>query len=83
MKLKKNDLVLIKWEDIIQYDDWIAENKASEKSLVSCLTVGFYLNETKRWIRVSDTICSDTDRNVTIIPKGCILKIRRIDRIKK
>ena len=83
MKLKKDDLIIIKWEDIIQYDDWIAENKASEKALVSCLTVGFYLNETKRWIRLSDTICSDTDRNVTVIPKGCILKIRRIDRIKR
>lgn len=78
MKLKKNDLIVCEWEDIAAYYDWTPDADASEKPAITCLTTGFYLNETKRWLRVSDTICSDGDRNVTVIPKGCILKIKRM-----
>jgi len=83
MKLCKNDAILCKWEDIAQYNEWSDEKDASEKSVATCLSLGFYLNETKRLLRLSDTICSDGDRNVTVIPKGCILKIRRWDSVKR
>lgn len=77
MKFKKNDAIVVKWEDIAAYYEWHPEAEAEEKPAITCLTLGFYLNETKKWLRLSDTICSDGDRNVTVIPKGCILKIRR------
>lgn len=82
MKLRKNDAILVKWEDIAQYYDWNPETDAENKPAITCLTLGFYLNKTKRWLRVSDTMCSDGDRNVTVIPLGCILKIRKWNRVK-
>ena len=77
MKLRKNDAIVVKWVDITQENGWHSECDAGEFNPIICHTLGFYLNETKRLIRLSDTISSEGDRNITVIPKGCVLKIRR------
>jgi hypothetical protein len=83
MKLKFNDAILVKWIDIVQENGWHSEQDAGKLEPVVCRTLGFFVNETKRVIRLSDTLSSDGERNVTVIPKGVILKIRRWDRVRK
>lgn len=83
MKLKKGDCLVVKWLDVTQRNDWLSEEDAGRAPPAVCRSVGFFLNETKDVIRISDSVCSDTDRNVTVIPRGCVLKIRRWDRVRK
>ncbi|MDP1614747.1 MAG: hypothetical protein Q8L68_03025 [Methylococcales bacterium] len=83
MKLKKNDAIVVKWLDIVQEDTWQSEDSASKFNPIICHTLGFFLNEDKQLIRLSDSIASDGDRNVIVIPRGCILKIGRWDRVER
>lgn len=82
IKLHKNDAILIKWSDIVQENGWHSEEDAGKCEPIICRTLGFFLNETKQVIRLSDTLSSDDgDRNVTVIPKGVILKVARWNKI--
>jgi hypothetical protein len=80
MKLKLNDIVEIEWVDIVTHSVWIPQEEAKEKPLCQCKSVGYFLNQDDKIIRISCTIQLDDkpERDLTVIPKGCITKIRRL-----
>ena len=77
-KLKKDQIVEIIWDDITSENGWIKYEKAEVFPPIRCMSIGYYINETKKLIRISDTVNSLCDRSVLVIPKGCIVKIKRI-----
>ena len=82
MKLKKNDLIAITWEDITQHYEWVDEDIAAAKQTTTCWVTGYYLNEDKNCLRLSDMVNTNKERNVTVLPKGCIKKIFRLRKSK-
>ena len=79
--MQKNDLIEIEWVDIVSDSSWFSEQKATEFPLAQCKSTGYFLNETDDVIRLSHTIQvgEDKDRDVTVIPKGVVKNIRRLD----
>jgi len=79
-ELKKDRPIEVEWVDIIQHSGWEAEDKREKEEPAYCRTVGYFLNANQHVLRLSSTI-SDGERDVTVIPKGCIKKITDLERI--
>lgn len=79
--MEKNDLIEVEWIDIVSDSAWLSEQKAVEFSPAQCKSVGYFLNETDELIRLSSTIqlSGEKERDITVIPKGVIKNIRRLD----
>lgn len=80
MKLKLNDIIEVLWDDTYSTCNWHTNASASNFPLVQCKSVGYFLNQNKKALRLSHTIQTDkfTDRDISAIPQGCITKIRRL-----
>ena len=81
MRIRKNALIEVFWDDIISDSTWSEEKKAQIRAAARCQTVGYFLNQDKKVLRLSDTLGKDgkeTERSLTVIPHGVITKIRRL-----
>lgn len=80
MKLKLNQLIEVSWDDIVTHSVWISREEAKKKPVCKCKSTGYFLNQNDKIIRLSCTIQigADSERDLTVIPKGCITKIRRL-----
>ncbi|KKM27142.1 hypothetical protein LCGC14_1577700 [marine sediment metagenome] len=81
MKLKKNQLIEIRWLDITSDGSWLKPATVEKFPAVDCLSVGYFLNQDKKVIRLSSMVNSnDGERDVTAIPLGCVEKIIKLKR---
>ena len=80
MKLKLNQLIEVEWNDIITHSAWIPQDEAEKKPTCKCKSAGYFLNQNDKIIRLSCTIQlgDKPERDLTVIPKGCITKISRL-----
>lgn len=81
MTRKLNDILEINWLDVVDDPQWRDPNDARQRPKeVDCLSVGYYLKETKDLIWISWTRGDQEDgvRTREVIPKGCIKKIRKL-----
>jgi len=80
VKLKLNDRIEVEWDDTVTHSVWIPQEEAKEKMSCRCKSVGYFLNQDKKIIRLSCTIQlgDKPERDLTVIPKGTITKIRRL-----
>lgn len=76
--LKKNDLIAIVWLDAVENPSWQSAEKAGQEPLARCVSMGWFLNQDKRAIRISATIAGDGMRNVNVIPRKWVEKIVRL-----
>lgn len=78
--MKKNTLIEVEWDDTVFAAIWYTEKNASIKQPVMCRTVGYFLNKDKKVLRLSHTIQVSQyhERDISVIPIGCITKIRRL-----
>ncbi len=76
--MKKNDLLLIEWDDAITSHGW--ENREEVLRVASCRSVGWLLYKDKKQVLLASTSSSsvDTVNNHIAIPLGGIKKIRRL-----
>lgn len=84
-KLKKWDRVEIDWVDSIQNTGgWKSPDDFSWKTHYGAMhhkTIGYYINECKLGITVCQAHADDNDDlfvGAFTMPKGCILKIRKL-----
>ena len=77
-KIKEGTLLIITWDDIMACCSWTEDKVAQEFPTSKCKTVGWFINEDKLNIRVTDTVNSDGEKTVAVIPKGCIRKVQVI-----
>lgn len=74
---KYNTPLEITWLDIVEDSSWMSIQKALLYKPCLCKTVGFFLNQNDEVIRISGSIqVNDHDRNVIVIPWGCIKSIK-------
>ena len=77
MKLKKWDTVHIRWQDIVGEGPNWAEDKDDLKP-ARCSTLGFILYNNKKSITVCGSRADDHVSDRTVIPKGCIVRIIKL-----
>lgn len=73
--MKKNTLIQVTWNDILDECGWVKEKEIDEE-LFECTTLGFFFKCTDKQLILSGTIAVDGQRNFTKIPLGCIENIR-------
>ena len=79
--MRFNQIIEVEWDDIVTHPQWIPQDKAEKELPCRCKSVGYFLNQDKHVLRLSCTIQPDEskpDRDLTIIPRGCITKIIKI-----
>lgn len=78
--MKKNQLIEVEWDDTFSTCSWHTDASASNFPVPRCKSAGYFLNKDKKCLRLSATIQIGpfTDRDVTAIPVGCIIKVRRL-----
>ena len=74
-KPKKDELIAVIWEDAVQTPNWLSEKVASEFPLAEVRSVGFFLNQDKKAIRISSSL-SEKERDVLVIPNGWVKRIK-------
>jgi len=78
--VKKNTLIEVEWDDIVSDSAWMSEQKAADYPVTQCKSVGYFVNKTKKVLRLSAMIQLDRDpeRDVTVIPLGVVKRIKRL-----
>ena len=78
MKMAKDKLVLVKWEDAGSRSKWTDKN-AEEMNLIICRSVGYLLKKTAKKVIIYATRNDQNDiGDQTCIPRGCVKSIRNI-----
>jgi hypothetical protein len=77
---KKNEMILVTWIDAYQSCEWMTEEDAMKRPPeVDCRTIGFFFAEDDMFLRISHSIGAEgCMRDLNIIPKGMIQKVRRL-----
>ena len=73
----KNQRIEVDWVDIVQDPEWLEEKSIDDEECPLCSSVGYYYKHTKDFLYLSSTI-SGSQRDITIIPRGCVKKIRSL-----
>lgn len=77
-KIKEETLLLISWEDIVMVSGWLSDENAQDMKPASCKTIGWFVNDDKNNIRLTGTVSEDGDKDIVVIPKGCVRKVQII-----
>ena len=88
IKLKTGDIVIIDWLDAFgrgTWEDWSTIERGLKEYIV-CQAVGFYATEDKNFYVLTMGIQSDPHSKpflkVEFIPKGAVIKIEKIKKLK-
>jgi len=77
-KIKEGTLLVVSWDDILARNVWLSDKDAQETQPAHCKSVGWFVNDDKNNIRLTSTVAEDGDKDVVVIPKGCIRKVQVI-----
>ena len=76
-------VVLVVWEDAHSEDAWTSLEDLDTRPL-SCQTVGYLVQKTKRVVTVSSTLSEDGQACCTLhIPRAWVRELRYLDRRKR
>jgi len=71
-KIEPATLLLITWDDIVSDCSWLADVKAQNYQPTHCKDIGWFINDDKLNVRISNSVNSDGEKSITVIPKGCV-----------
>ena len=77
-KIKEGTLLLITWNDIVANCSWLSDIVAQSYPATGCKDIGWFINDDKYNIRITNSVNSDGEKSVTVIPKGVIRDIKTI-----
>ena len=75
--MEKYQRVEILWHDSVRTDDWGTSPSVEEKDM-RCHTLGYFYKESDHSLTVLSTYGKDDILHSIQIPKGCIIKIKKI-----
>ena len=76
-KYRKNQRIEVDWVDIVSVADWLPDAKAENHPVAICRDIGYFTSQDKDVLRISSSYqLNEKERNVTVIPLGCIKKVR-------
>lgn len=77
-KIKEGTLLLVTWDDIVANCSWLSDDKAQSYSPTQCKDIGWLINDDELNIRITNSVNSDGEKSITVIPKGCVRQIKQI-----
>ena len=77
-KIKEGTLLLITWHDIVNNNSWVEYEKAKKQPPCICKDIGWFVNEDKLNVRITNSTNTEGELSITVIPKGCIRGIQKI-----
>lgn len=76
MKFKTPQIVLIEWTDAAHEFGWMEGNDEKDTEIdLTCLSVGWVLKKTFKYIKLCQTYSSDNHAQTIIIPRAMIKHI--------
>lgn len=79
MKISKRPLLVVEWEDITTHSSWVEECEAQKDDSIKCTSVGWKVNSDRNHLRLASMCGGGQCGERTVIPKGAIISIRRIE----
>ena len=76
-RLKKGQLIVIRFMDIEEDPAWQSESQARQRPDSEGVGVGWYLKHDDDFLYVSTQILDSGARNKTTYPIGCVIKIQK------
>jgi len=77
-KFKKFTRLLVSWCDIVSDSTWHNKKAVDEFNIAKVKTLGFFLDNNKCQLRIAHSVAEGGDCDITVIPYGCITKIKEI-----
>ena len=77
-KIKEGTLLIISWDDIVNNNSWMDDEAAQNIQPTFCKDIGWFVNDDELNIRITNSVNSDGEKSVTVIPKGIIRDVRII-----
>ena len=77
-KIKEGTLLLIAWDDIVSDASWLKDTQAQAYQPIRCKDIGWLINEDKLNIRITTSVSSSGEKNISVIPKGVIRDVIKI-----
>lgn len=77
-KIKAGTILVVTWNDIKSDSSWTGDEEAQDFQPALCKNVGWFVNEDKDNIRLTWSVCDDGDKSIEVIPKGCVVDVKRI-----
>ena len=71
--------MLVVWTDIISDSSWHDKGDVDKAQAISVNTLGFFLQNKKKDLKIAHSISDDGDSDYTIIPWACVTKIQELD----
>lgn len=75
---KEGTLLLIIWGDVVSDPAWLEDEIAERYQAIVCKDIGWFVNDDKLNIRITTSVNNCGEKNVTVIPKGCIRSVQKI-----
>ena len=82
-KVEPGTLLLVCWDDIVSDATWLKDAAAQTLDTPHCKDIGWFVNDDKLNIRITSSVNDYCEKNVTVIPKGCIRKVKKINYKRK
>ena len=79
-RIKEGTALIVTWNDIKSDPGWNNDTEAHEFQPAYCKNIGWFVNDDKDNIRLTWSVCDDGDKAIEVIPKGCIIDVKRINK---
>ena len=82
MKIQKFSMqtkLLVTWDDTTSDSKWHDKQGIDKAKTTSVKTLGFFLSNKKRVLKIGHSITEDGDSDYTCIPFGCIRSIKDLE----
>ena len=77
--ISEGDLVEIRFIDLLEVSEWTEIRSIRTTMPPKCKLIGHYLNESDGVVRVINFISDDLNASYTLIPRGVISSITKIE----
>lgn len=72
---RKNQIIEVRWVDIVDDSSWTSEDKMTERPQADCVSVGYYHHKDAEFLYLSGTVTESGERSKLSIPLGTISAI--------
>ncbi len=80
-RFPKFTFILVTWEDPTSDAKWYDKQDIDKMKTTVVRTMGFFLGNKKRVLKVAHSITADGDSDFTAIPWGCIKEVKGLKEI--
>lgn len=77
-KIKEGTLLLITWDDVVSDSGWVKDINAQVYQPVRCKDIGWFVNDDKLNIRITTSVNSSGEKNISVLPKGVVRDVIKI-----